>query len=161
MSAFDTFLLQLGYVFDEGVSVRGVGEVLGRVRKIEGLVGLSRRANALHVAVLSALMVLVALPAGALAASTVAVDGSVLRVTGDAANNVITVNLASAHYTVTDTTGATAGAGCTQGTATVVTCPATGIAARTSSVATAPTASTAARARPHQRRPGRRHHLRQ
>ncbi len=88
--------------------------------------GLSRRANALHVVVLSALMMLMALPAGALAASTVAVEGSVLRITGDAANNVITVNLA-AGYTVTDTTTATAGAGCTQGTANVVTCPATGI----------------------------------
>ena len=58
-----------GYV-SQGRPARGAGEVLGRVRKIEGLVGLSGRAKALRIAVVAALTLLVALPAGASAAST-------------------------------------------------------------------------------------------
>ena len=89
--------------------------------------GLGRRANLLNVALLSALVLLLALPAGAFAASTVAIDGTVVRVTGDGADNVITLNLAGGTYTVSDTTGVTAGAGCAPGAPGSVTCPAAGI----------------------------------
>ena len=121
--------LQLGMFWER--PVRGVGEVLGRVKEIEGPVGLSRRAIALRIAVVSALTLLVALPAGAFGASTAEITtngGSepFVRVNGSADVDEITVTLAGGTYTVTDTTGVTAGPGCTQAGADV-TCPAAGI----------------------------------
>ena len=54
-------------------------------------------------------------------------DVQQVHVQGDDAANVITVALAGGTYTVSDTTGATAGAGCTQAGVNAVTCPAAGI----------------------------------
>ena len=90
--------------------------------------GLSRRAIALRIAFVAALTVLVALPATAGAASVVSISGGIVRVTGDAADNEISVTLSGGTYTISDTTGVTAsaGGGCTQLGATV-TCPAAGI----------------------------------
>ena len=80
--------------------------------------GLSGRAAALRIAVLSALMLLAAFPAGAFAASTARVAGAKVIVDGDATNNVITVSVSGGVngvggvYTVSDPAGVTAGAGC-------------------------------------------------
>ena len=96
--------------------------------------GLSRRAIGLPIAVLTAL-VLLAIPAGAFGASTgeirtvvyVGADGPVdvtqVFVNGDDAANVITLAVANDTYTVTDTSGITAGPGCTQAGTDSITCP--------------------------------------
>ena len=82
--------------------------------------GPSGRATALRIAVLSALLLLAAFPAGALAASTARVAGAKVIVDGDATNNVITVSVSGGVggvggiYTVSDAAGVTAGAGCLQ-----------------------------------------------
>ncbi len=85
------------------------------MRKIE-VVGLSGRATALRIVVVSALVLLAAFPAGALA-TTARVAGAKVIVDGDAANNVITVSVSGGVggvYTVSDAAGVTAGAGCLQ-----------------------------------------------
>src|SRR5688500_19700123 len=95
-----------GYVSEERPA-RGAGEVLGRVRKIEGFVGLSRRAQALRITLVGTLTLLVALPAMASAASTAEIatngNGPFVRVNGDATDNEISVTLSAGTYTITDT----------------------------------------------------------
>ena len=108
-----------------------MGEVSWEVRESEGVVGLTRCAIALRIAVVSGLAMLVVLPANAFGASVaeIATNGGAqpfVRVNGDGADNEITVTLSGGNYTVSDTTGVTAGTGCTQAGADV-TCPATGI----------------------------------
>jgi Ca2+-binding RTX toxin-like protein len=103
-------------------------------------VGLSRRANALCIVVLSGLMLVLAFPGGAFAASTAqtrvltveGIDGLPVDVTqvvvaGDGANNVITATLSGSTYTVSDTTGITAGSGCAQAGVNQVTCGVSGV----------------------------------
>jgi Ca2+-binding RTX toxin-like protein len=89
-------------------------------------VGLSRRATAFRIAFL-AFSLMVALPAAAQAASVAEiVNGSFVRVNGDATDNEISVTLNGGTYTISDTTGVTPGAGCAQ-VGVDVTCPAAGI----------------------------------
>jgi Ca2+-binding RTX toxin-like protein len=117
-------LLQLG-MFRTGRPPGGAGEVLGKVREIEGPVGRSRRAFALRTSLFAALIVLVALPATAFGASMASVAGNRVNVNGSAGNDVITVSAAATpatSVTVEDTTGVIAGLGCVSGGANVATC---------------------------------------
>jgi Ca2+-binding RTX toxin-like protein len=81
--------------------------------------------------VVSGLTLLVALPPNAFGASVAEIrpgngGGPFVRVNGDAADNEITVTLSGGTYTVSDTTGVTAGPGCTQ-VGLDASCPAAGI----------------------------------
>ncbi len=87
---------------------------------------MSGRALALRTAVAGVLILLIALPSAALASSTAEIadngNGPFVRVNGDDGINEITLNLAGGVYTASDTSGITAGFGCTQLGADV-TCP--------------------------------------
>jgi Ca2+-binding RTX toxin-like protein len=74
-------------------------------------------------------MTLLALPAGAFGASTAAVSGNLVTITGDAGANAISLSLVGTTYTVNDTTGVTPGAGCTAVNANQATCDVTGVPA--------------------------------
>src|SRR6187397_2284817 len=112
----------IGYV-SQGRPGRVAGEVSWEVREIEGLVGLSGCAKALRIAVVSGLLLLVALPATASAASTAEIFNGFVRVNGDDGINEIEVTLSGGTYTISDTSGITpvAGGGCIQ-VGTDVTC---------------------------------------
>ncbi len=95
--------------------------------------GLSRRAMALRIAFCAALIVMVALPATAGAATIASISGTQVVVTGDDtvpdAVNEISVTLNAGTYTISDTiAGVTAGPGCTQ-LGVDATCPAAAVTA--------------------------------
>jgi Ca2+-binding RTX toxin-like protein len=89
--------------------------------------GMSWLARVSRTAGAASVLLVIAMPVGAMAATTVDVTGDTLTAQGDAANDVITVGRSGASFTVTGA-GVTAGSGCS-GPSGNVSCPVTNIIA--------------------------------
>lgn len=105
------------------ISTQDSGTAVGRDNRT-GRRRAGRRLGLIAALTLTAAFAVV--PAAASAAATASYSGTTVTYTGDAGVNSVSVTGPSSQYVFTESTGITAGTGCTQTSATVATCPTSG-----------------------------------